>query len=115
MNRPYPLGAGPIGCLAITTGLGSQAASDANAAMLLLTLRGTPTIYYGDEIGMMQVPIPPDRVHDPIEHSMPGLGLGRDGARTPMQWDSGPSAGFSSAQPWLPLADDFATGNVANQ
>jgi alpha-glucosidase len=85
------------------------------AAMLLLTLRGTPTIYYGDEIGMMQVPIPPDRVHDPIEHRMPGLGLGRDGARTPMQWDSGPSAGFSSAQSWLPLADDFATENVANQ
>ena len=47
------------------------------AAMLLLTLRGTPTIYYGDEIGMMQVPIPLDRVHDPIEHSMPRAWTGR--------------------------------------
>ena len=48
--------------------------------MLLLTLRGTPTLYYGDEIGMLQVPIPPDRVRDPFEKNMPGLGLGRDGA-----------------------------------
>src|SRR5690606_12965256 len=51
------------------------------AAMLLLTLRGTPTIYYGDEIGMPQVPIPRDRVHDPVEVNMPDQGLGRDGAR----------------------------------
>ncbi len=57
------------------------------AAMLLLTLRGTPTIYYGDEIGMHDVPIPPDRIHDPVEKNMPGLGLGRDPQRTPMQWD----------------------------
>jgi len=45
------------------------------AAMLLLKLRGTPTIYYGDEIGMAQVPIPPDRIHDPLEKNLPGLGL----------------------------------------
>ncbi len=44
--------------------------------MLLLTLRGTPTLYYGDEIGMHNVPIPPDRVQDPFEKNVPGLGLG---------------------------------------
>src|SRR4029077_16369627 len=56
------------------------------AAMLLLTLRGTPTLYYGDEIGMMQVAIPPDRVRDPFQKNVPGLAAGRDGCRTPMKW-----------------------------
>ena len=46
--------------------------------MLLLTLRGTPTWYYGDELGMEDVPIPPERVQDPFEKNVPGLGLGRD-------------------------------------
>src|SRR5690606_1605029 len=55
------------------------------AAMLLLTLRGTPTLYYGDEIGMRDVPIPPDMVRDPLERNIPGKGLGRDPERTPMQ------------------------------
>jgi alpha-glucosidase len=82
------------------------------AAMLLLTLRGTPTMYYGDEIGMHQVTIPPDRVRDPFEKNVPGIGVGRDGCRTPMQWDAGRNAGFSSAEPWLPLADDAAQENV---
>jgi alpha-glucosidase len=84
------------------------------AAMLLLTLRGTPTIYYGDEIGMKQVAIPLDRIQDPFEKNVPGLGLGRDGARTPMQWDAGPFAGFSTVEPWLPLAADHQAENVAN-
>jgi alpha-glucosidase len=84
------------------------------AAMLLLTLRGTPTLYYGDEIGMRQVAIPPDQVQDPFEKNVPGIGVGRDGCRTPMQWDATPNAGFSTAKPWLPLADDFARENVAN-
>lgn len=82
------------------------------AAMLLLTLRGTPTIYYGDEIGMPQVPIPPDRVRDPFERNVPGIGCGRDGARTPMQWDATPHAGFSRVEPWLPVAVGFGTDNV---
>ena len=56
--------------------------------MLLLTLRGTPTLYYGDELGMHNVPIPPDRVQDPFEKNVPGLGHGRDPSRTPMQWTS---------------------------
>jgi alpha-glucosidase len=85
------------------------------AAMLLLTLRGTPTIYYGDEIGMRQLPIPPQQVRDPFEKNVPGLGLGRDGARTPMQWDATRHAGFSKAEPWLPLAADLHSENVVNQ
>jgi alpha-glucosidase len=85
------------------------------AAMLLLTLRGTPTIYYGDEIGMEQVALRPDQVRDPFEMRVPGRGLGRDGCRTPMQWDDTNGAGFSSAEPWLPVAGSFREVNVLNQ
>jgi alpha-glucosidase len=84
------------------------------AAMLLLTLRGTPTIYYGEEIGMRNVQIPPQEIQDPAEKNEPGLGLGRDPERTPMPWDSSPSAGFTEDRPWLPLGEGYATRNVAN-
>src|ERR1700731_297744 len=84
------------------------------AAMLLLTLRGTPTLYYGDEIGMHQVAIAPDQVRDPLEKNVPGIGVGRDGCRTPMQWDATAYAGFSTSAPWLPLPDDFVHENVVN-
>lgn len=84
------------------------------AAMLLLTLRGTPTLYYGDEIGMHQVAIAPDQVRDPFEKNVPGIGVGRDGCRTPMQWNATANGGFSTTTPWLPLADDFSHENVAN-
>ena len=84
------------------------------AAMLLLTLRGTPTLYYGDEIGMQQVAIAPEQVRDPFEKNVPGIGVGRDGCRTPMQWDATANAGFSTATPWLPLPDDFIHENVVN-
>ncbi len=83
------------------------------AAMLLLTLRGTPTLYYGDEIGMENVPIPPERVQDPYEKNVPGVGVGRDPVRTPMQWDGSAHAGFSTAEPWLPLGPDWQRRNVA--
>jgi alpha-glucosidase len=83
------------------------------AAMLLLTLRGTPTLYYGDEIGMHQVTIAPHEVRDPFEKNVPGIGVGRDGCRTPMQWDATEGAGFSRAKPWLPLASDYMRENVA--
>ena len=85
------------------------------AAMLLLTLRGTPTIYYGDEIGMRDVPIPPDEVQDPQGLNMPDLNLSRDPQRTPMQWDDTENAGFSQAQPWLRLSQDYRRLNVAAQ
>ncbi len=83
------------------------------AAMLLLTLRGTPTLYQGDELGVGEVLIPPDRVRDPQEMRQPGIGLGRDRSRTPMPWDDTPFAGFSTVEPWLPLNPDWPVRNVA--
>jgi alpha-glucosidase len=83
------------------------------AAMLLLTLRGTPTLYYGDELGLSDVAIPPAQVQDPRELREPGLGLGRDPVRTPMPWDGSENAGFTTARPWLPLNADWPTHNVA--
>jgi alpha-glucosidase len=82
------------------------------AAMLLLTLRGTPTMYYGDEIGIGKVEIPPEAVQDPWEKNEPGLGLGRDPARTPMPWNGAAQGGFSSGKPWLPLDPAFTARNV---
>ena len=82
------------------------------AAMLLLTLRGTPTLYYGDELGMMDVPIPPEAVQDPWEKNEPGLGLGRDPQRTPMQWNGRPCRLYRRT-PWLPVAADYPQPNVA--
>jgi alpha-glucosidase len=83
------------------------------AAMLLLTLRGTPTIYYGDELGLSDVVIEPCQVRDPRELREPGLGLGRDPVRTPMSWNESENAGFTTANPWLPLNADWPTRNVA--
>lgn len=85
------------------------------AAILLLTLRGTPTLYYGDEIGMHDVDIPYERVQDPFERNVPGRGLGRDPERTPMQWDGSKGAGFTTGEPWLPLSHDYALRNVQAQ
>jgi len=85
------------------------------AAMLLLTLRGTPTLYQGDELGIGKVDIPPDRIRDPQEFRQPGKGLGRDRSRTPMPWDATSFAGFSDVEPWLPLNPDWQTRNVAAQ
>ncbi|GGF47166.1 alpha-amylase [Azorhizobium oxalatiphilum] len=85
------------------------------AAMLLLSLRGTPTLYYGEEIGMRTVPIPADKVQDPFEKNVPGLGLGRDGVRTPMPWDGSPNGAFTHGTPWLPLDTEFPETNVQSQ
>ncbi len=79
------------------------------AAVLLLTLRGTPTLYYGDEIGMRDGVIRPDQAQDPQGKN---VGLSRDPQRTPMQWTSAPGAGFSSGAPWLPLSVDAKRCNV---
>ncbi len=82
------------------------------AAVLLLTLRGTPTIYYGDEIGMVDVELPAEVQRDP--QGLRG-GRGRDRARTPMRWAPGVTAGFSTAEPWLPVGPAVAEINVATQ
>ncbi|WP_161887836.1 alpha-amylase family glycosyl hydrolase [Pontibacter russatus] len=97
----------------ITSRVGYQQAKV--AAMLLLTLRGTPTMYYGDEIGMRDVPIPPEEVQDPQGLNMPDKDLSRDPARTPMQWDGSENAGFSNVKPWLRLPDNYKRVNVAAQ
>ena len=83
--------------------------------MLLLTLRGTPTLYYGDELGMATCRSRPTRVQDPWEQNVPGLGLGRDPVRTPMPWDALANAGFTTGAPWLPLNADWPDRNVARQ
>ena len=83
------------------------------AAVLLLTLRGTPTLYYGDELGLSDVAIEPSQVRDSRELREPGLALGRDPVRTPMPWDARENAGFTTANPWLPLNANWPTRNVA--
>ncbi|HRD87982.1 MAG TPA: alpha-amylase family glycosyl hydrolase [Accumulibacter sp.] len=89
------------------------------ATMLLLTLRGTPTCYYGDEIGMLDVPLPLALMQDPPALRQPEIAhlVGRDPQRTPMQWDASANAGFAAAgvHSWLPLAADWSTRNVASQ
>ena len=84
------------------------------AALMLLTLRGTPFLYYGEEIGMRDVPIPEESMQDPLAHNVHPK-LGRDPERTPMQWEPGPGAGFGSAQPWLPVGADADVRNVLGQ
>ena len=78
---------------------GVDAARARCALMLLLTLRGTPVLYYGDELGMRDVPVPPDQQRDPV---------GRDSARTPMPWAAEPGGGFTApgVTPWLPMGSE---------
>jgi alpha-glucosidase len=85
------------------------------AMVLLLTLRGTPTLYYADELGHQSVEIPPDRVRDPFGINMPGGSQGRDPVRTPMPWDGSANGGFTSGEPWLPLAPNAAAISVEAQ
>ena len=121
MEAALPPGAWPNWVLGnhdehrVASRLGAAAAR--SAMLLLLTLRGTPTLYYGDELGMEDVRIPPDQVQDPWGKNVPGLELGRDPERTPMQWDATRNAGFTDpdTRPWLPVAGDSAARNVEAQ
>jgi alpha-glucosidase len=81
-------------------------------AMLLLTLRGTPFLFAGDELGLEPVSIPADRIRDPFEKLVGGYGLNRDPERSPMRWDSSRNGGFTTGEPWLPMGDDVAQRNV---
>ncbi len=83
------------------------------AQMLLLTLRGTPTCYYGEELGLQDITLPREGMQDPLAKEHPEQS--RDPVRSPMQWDGSPNAGFSPAgiKPWLPVANDYQTWNVA--
>jgi len=85
------------------------------AAAMLLTLRGTPFIYYGEEIGMKNGRIPKDRIQDPLGKRYWPFHPGRDGERTPMQWNAATHAGFSQSEPWLPVNKDYKTVNVNDQ
>jgi len=82
------------------------------AAILLLTLRGTPTLYYGDEIGMRDVPIPFEEVQDPQGLNMPDKNLSRDPCRTPMQWNAEENSGFSENRPWLRVDKRYQSTNA---
>ena len=83
---------------------------------LYLTLRGTPIMYYGEEIGMENNdPVRKEDVKDPIGRMGWPQEKGRDGERTPMQWDDSPNAGFTRGTPWLPVPLIYKTVNVASE
>jgi alpha-glucosidase len=85
-------------------------------AALYLTLRGTPIMYYGEEIGMQNTdPVRKEDVKDPIGRVGWPQEKGRDGERTPMQWDDSPNAGFTRGTPWLPVPLIYKTVNVASE
>lgn len=85
-------------------------------AALYLTLRGTPIMYYGEEIGMKTTPpMRKEDVRDPIGRRGWPKEKGRDGERTPMQWDKTANAGFSTATPWLPVPPTYKTHNVTDE
>jgi len=87
------------------------------AATMLLTLRGTPFLYYGEEIGLRNLSIPNEQALDPPARRANALfpWWNRDQARGPMPWSGGPGAGFSTGRPWLPLPPDAGRRNVAQQ
>lgn len=94
---------------------GTKGAGDARArvaAAMLLTLRGTPIIYYGQELGMVQSRVPRHALGDPVGVRFWPLRVGRDGSRTPMQWTAGPNAGFTTGTPWMPVDPTYVTRNV---
>jgi len=84
-------------------------------ATLLLTLKGTPFIYYGEEIGMENTDIPKHKIKDLYGKIFYPFFKGRDGARTPMQWDDSLNGGFTTGAPWLPLHKDYRQMNVKKQ
>ena len=85
-----------------------EARAFARMKMLLLgSLRGSPIVYYGEELGLTQVDVPFEQLQDPEAIANWPLTLSRDGARTPMPWRSGaPALGFSAGEPWLPVGPD---------
>jgi len=84
-------------------------------AALLLTAWGTPFLYYGEEIGMKNGRISRRQIQDPVGRKYWPFNKGRDPERTPMQWSADEKAGFSTAEPWLPVADNYRSVNVLDQ
>jgi alpha-glucosidase len=85
------------------------------AATMLLTLRGTPMIYYGEELGQADVKLSRKQIMDPPGVRYWPFHKGRDGCRAPMQWDNSPHGGFTTGTPWLPVHPDSKTKNVKSQ
>ena len=83
--------------------------------LLLMSLRGNAIIYYGEELGLTQVDIPFDQLHDPEAIANWPMTLSRDGARTPMPWDTTESVGFGSSEPWLPVGEENRSAAVGLQ
>jgi alpha-glucosidase len=94
---------------------GEQDAQARIAMALLLTLRGTPFLYYGEEIGLRDIRLRRDQILDPAGKPYWPVYQGRDGCRSPMQWDGSLHAGFSGGNPWLPVHPNAAARNVAAQ
>lgn len=85
------------------------------AAAMLLTLRGTPFLYYGEEIGMRDIHVSRSEIQDPVGRHYWPLPVGRDGCRSPMQWDASGSAGFTTGKPWLKVHPNYPSRNVEQQ
>jgi alpha-glucosidase len=87
---------------------GGDEAKARAALLMLLTLRGTPFLYYGDELALPDAELDPAQALDPVPHRTGDPSRNRDECRTPMQWTGEPGAGFTpnGAAPWLPFADD---------
>jgi alpha-glucosidase len=85
------------------------------APLMVCCLRGTPFLYYGEELGMREARLARSQIRDPPGRRFWPLYRGRDGCRTPMQWDSSPGSGFSRTTPWLPLGEDAGKRNVEHQ
>ena len=83
--------------------------------LLLASLRGNIILYQGEELGLTQVDIPFEQLQDPEAIANWPLTLSRDGARTPMPWESGGEGGFGSSTPWLPLGEENLARSVAHQ
>lgn len=92
--------------------------SDARLKLLAcmhLTVRGTPYLYYGEEIGMRDIKLKRSQIQDPVGKRYWPIYKGRDGCRAPMQWDGSAYTGFSQENPWLPVNPDFPVRNVSKQ
>jgi alpha-glucosidase len=105
--------------LAASAGIADTDAVARAAAVVLLTIRGTPFLYYGEEIGLLDVPVPEAEIIDPPARRAlidPEFHWwNRDQCRSPMPWHGGAGHGFTSARPWIRFGDDAATRNVAAQ
>jgi alpha-glucosidase len=105
--------------LAASAGVSDTDAVARAAAVVLLSIRGTPFLYYGEEIGLRDVVVPEDEIIDPpAKRALVDPDFewwNRDGCRSPMPWDGGPGHGFTTGRPWLRFGDDADDRNVDSQ